>query len=97
MTQRLSLEPAGPANQLLQDPATRAVAGRAGKTIPQMILGWHVQLSAIPLPKAESEARQIENHSVFDFEVPPEDMDAIAIARPDGRTFDQDPARYEEF
>jgi diketogulonate reductase-like aldo/keto reductase len=63
-----------------------------------VILRWHVQLGAIPLPKAASEARQIENLSVFDFELPPGDMDAIAtLARPGGRTFDQDPARYEEF
>ena len=78
--------------------AIRAVADRAGKTIPQVILRWHVQLGAIPLPKAESKARQIENLTVFDFELPPGDMDAIAtLARPGGRTFDQDPARYEEF
>jgi diketogulonate reductase-like aldo/keto reductase len=90
--------PLGRANQLLQDPAIRAVADRVGKSIPQGILRWHVQLGAIPLPKAASEARQIENLSVFDFELPLEDMDAIAtLARPDGRTFDQDPARYKEF
>jgi diketogulonate reductase-like aldo/keto reductase len=52
--------PLGRANQLLQDPTIRAVADRLGKTIPQVILRWHVQLGAIPLPKAASEARQIE-------------------------------------
>jgi diketogulonate reductase-like aldo/keto reductase len=90
--------PLGRANQLLQDPTIRAVADRLGKTVPQVILRWHVQLGVIPLPKAASETRQIENLSVFDFELPPGDVDAIAtLARPDGRTFDQDPARYEEF
>jgi diketogulonate reductase-like aldo/keto reductase len=90
--------PLGRANLLLQDPAIKAVADRLDKTIPQVILRWHIQLGAIPLPKAVSEAHQIENLSVFDFELPPGDMDAIAtFARPDGRTFDQDPARYEEF
>ena len=90
--------PLGRANLLLQDPAIKAVADRLDKTIPQVILRWHIQLGAIPLPKAVSEARQIENLSVFEFELPPGDMDAIAtFARPDGRTFDQDPARYEEF
>lgn len=63
-----------------------------------MILRWHVQMGAIPLPKAASRQRQIENLSVFDFELSPEDTAAIArLARPDGRTHDQDPARYEEF
>jgi diketogulonate reductase-like aldo/keto reductase len=90
--------PLGRANQLHQDPTIRAIADRLGKMIPQVVLRWHVQLGAIQLPKAASEARQIENLSVFDFELPPEDMDTIAtLARPDGRTFDQDRARYEEF
>ena len=55
--------PLGRANQLVQDPTIRAVADRLGKTIPQVILCWHVQLGAIPLPKATSEAHQIENLS----------------------------------
>ena len=63
--------PLGRANQLLHVPAIKAVADRHGKTIPQVILRWHVQLGAIPLPKAASEVRQIENFSVFDFELKP--------------------------
>ncbi|PTR08364.1 diketogulonate reductase-like aldo/keto reductase [Nitrosospira sp. Nsp5] len=93
-----SWSPLGRANQLLQDATIKAVADRLGKTIPQVILRWHVQLGAIPLPKAASRERQIENLSIFHFELSPEDMNVIAtLARPDGRTSDQDPARYEEF
>ncbi|WP_029352182.1 aldo/keto reductase [Bosea sp. 117] len=93
-----SWSPLGRANRLLQEPVIEAIAARLGRTIGQVILRWHVQLGAVPLPKAASSARQIENLSIFDFELPPEDMSAItALARPDGRNFDQDPARYEEF
>ena len=93
-----SWSPLGRANQLLQDATIKTVADRLGKTIPQVILRWHVQLGAIPLPKAASRERQIENLSIFHFELSPEDMNVIAtLARPDGRTSDQDPARYEEF
>lgn len=89
--------PLGRANRLLQDPTLATVAKRVGRTIPQVILRWHVQLGSIPLPKATSAARQKENLSVFDFELAADDMEAIAgLARPDGRIADQDPARYEE-
>ncbi|GAA4476728.1 aldo/keto reductase [Gluconacetobacter asukensis] len=90
--------PLGRANHLMQDPVIQKIAGRVGRTAAQVILRWHVQLGAVSLPKAASPVRQIENLSVFDFELSPEDMADIAtLARPDGRTFDQDPARYEEF
>jgi diketogulonate reductase-like aldo/keto reductase len=93
-----SWSPLGRANALLKDAVIRKIAERLGKSIPQIILRWHVQLGAIPLPKAASEARQAENLSIFDFELGSDEMDAItSLARPDGRTFDQDPARYEEF
>lgn len=93
-----SWSPLGRANQLLQDPTLKAIADRLGRTIVQVILRWHVQLGAIPLPKAASEERQVENLSIFDFELSLDDMSSIAtLSRPNGRTFDQDPARYEEF
>ncbi|ACS43703.1 aldo/keto reductase [Methylorubrum extorquens] len=90
--------PLGRANQLLLDPTIKTIADRLGKSIPQVILRWQVQLDVVPLPKAANAQRQIENLSIFDFELSTEDMSRIAtLARPDGRTFDQDPARYEEF
>lgn len=93
-----SWSPLGRANALLQDPVIAKIASRLGKTIPQVILRWHLQVRAVSLPKAAGEARQRENLSIFDFELTTGDMNAIAsLARPDGRTFDQDPARYEEF
>lgn len=92
-----SWSPLGRANHLLQDPVIGAIADRLGKTISQVILRWHVQLDAIPLPKAAGAERQIENLSIFDFDLSDKDMASIAtLARPDGRTFDQDPSRYEE-
>lgn len=92
-----SWSPLGRANHLLKDKTLLAVAGRLDRTIAQVILRWHVQIGAVPLPKAASPERQVENLSVFDFELSPDDLASIAsLDRPDGRTFDQDPARYEE-
>ncbi len=81
----------------MKDETLLALAGRLDRTIAQVILRWHVQIGAVPLPKAASPERQVENLSVFDFELSPDDLASIAsLDRPDGRTFDQDPARYEE-
>ncbi|MFT0891220.1 hypothetical protein [Pseudochelatococcus sp. G4_1912] len=52
---------------MLQDPVIKAIADRIGRTIGQVIIHWLIELGTIPLPKAASEARQIENPSIFDF------------------------------
>ncbi|WP_034641190.1 aldo/keto reductase [Desulfovibrio inopinatus] len=93
-----SWSPLGRANQVLQDPVIQPIADRLGKTIPQVILRWHVQLGAVAIPKASTRERQMENLSVFDFELTSEDMAIMAtLAHPDGRLQGQDPATYEEF
>jgi diketogulonate reductase-like aldo/keto reductase len=93
-----SWSPLGRANHLLKDPALQAIAQRLGKTLVQVILRWHHQLGAIPLPKASSPHRQRENLDIFDFQLSAQDMQSIArLASPTGRTHDQDPAVYQEF
>lgn len=83
---------------MAKDPLLQQIAERVGRSVVQVILRWHYQLGAVPLPKASSVKRQQENLALFDFELTPADMAAIAtLAKPDGRTADQDPAEYEEF
>jgi diketogulonate reductase-like aldo/keto reductase len=93
-----SWSPLGRANKLLNDETIKEIADTHQKSIPQIILRWHVQLGALPLPKSSSPKRQLENLSLFDFSLSDEEMQTIGkLSHPDGRTFDQDPARYEEF
>ncbi|MEE8670933.1 MAG: aldo/keto reductase [Heyndrickxia coagulans] len=93
-----SWSPLGRANHLLEDPEIQKIAAAHQKSVPQVILRWHTQLGAIPLPKSASPERQLENLSIFDFSLSEEEMRAISgLSRPDGRTFGQDPATYEEF
>ncbi|WP_445505705.1 aldo/keto reductase [Niallia sp. 03091] len=93
-----SWSPLGRANELLQDKDIQVIADAHQKSIPQIILRWHIQLGALPLPKASSPGRQLENLSIFDFSLTDEEMQPIAkLSHPNGRTFDQDPAVYEEF
>lgn len=93
-----SWSPLGRANNILQNERIAAIAKVHLKTISQVVLRWHIQLGALPLPKAASEAHQVENLSVFDFSLTDTEMETInALTRPDGRTFNQDPDVYEEF
>lgn len=93
-----SWSPLARANRLLKDTTIKKIADAHNKSIPQVILRWHIQLGALPLPKSSSPKRQLDNLSVFDFSLTDDEMQTIAgLSRPDGRTFDQDPAKYEEF
>ncbi|GAA2244661.1 aldo/keto reductase [Herbiconiux moechotypicola] len=84
--------------EMLDDPVIGGVAAAHGVTPAQVVLRWVVQSGAIPLPKAASRRRQEENIDLFGFALHDEEFDAItALGRPDGRTYDQDPARHEEY
>jgi diketogulonate reductase-like aldo/keto reductase len=90
--------PIGRGSDMVKDPVLQGIAQRLSKSVVQVILRWHHQLGAVALPKASSTERQKENLALFDFELSTQDMAAIAgLAKPDGRTADQDPAHYEEF
>lgn len=96
--QTQSWSPIGRANEVLQHEAIQKIADHHEKTIAQVILRWHVQLGAIPIPKSVSHARQLENISIFDFMLNETEMKVIsALTRPNGRNKNQDPAVYEEF
>ncbi|BBN99126.1 aldo/keto reductase [Sporolactobacillus terrae] len=93
-----SWSPLGRANKLLQDPDIKQIADAHQKTIPQIILRWHVQLGAVPIPKSSKPSRQLDNLSLFDFKLNDEEMQKIGrLSHADGRTYNQDPAIYEEF
>ncbi len=93
-----SWSPLGRANSILQNETVAAIAKAHERTVTQIVLRWHIQLGALPIPKATSEAHQRENLSVFDFSLTGKEMEAInSLSRPNGRTHDQDPNVYEEF
>ena len=89
--------PLGRAGTLLNEPVLKSLAAAKGRSAGQVVLRWHHQLGAVPLPKASSEKRQIENRSLSDFDLSDADMQQVAtLARQDGRLANQDPANYEE-
>lgn len=93
-----SWSPLGRANSILHNETVAVIAKAHHKTITQVVLRWHIQLGAVPVPKASSPAHQLENLRIFDFSLTGSEMEAInGLTRPDGRTFNQDPDVYEEF
>lgn len=93
-----SWSPLGRKWHIVDDPAVLALASEVGVSPARLILRWHYQLGALPLPKSGSVERQRENLDIFSFSLSEEHMAAIsALGRPDGRQADQDPAYYEEF
>ncbi|WP_017577062.1 aldo/keto reductase [Nocardiopsis kunsanensis] len=93
-----SWSPLSRAKTLLGEPVIENIARKHGRTPAQVVLRWHHQLGAVPIPKASGPQRQRENLTVFDFSLSDEEVGEItALGRPDGRNRGQDPAVYQEF
>jgi 2,5-diketo-D-gluconate reductase A len=63
--------------KVLDDPAVEEIAGRVGKTAAQVVLRWHIERGNIVIPKSAAPERMRENFELFDFELEPEDVEAI--------------------
>jgi diketogulonate reductase-like aldo/keto reductase len=64
-------------NNIFQNELLLSIAGKYGKTVAQVILRWLTQRGVVVIPKSVRRERMIENFNIFDFELSPEDMDAI--------------------
>jgi diketogulonate reductase-like aldo/keto reductase len=64
-------------HNIFQNELLLSIAGKYGKTVAQMILRWLTQRGVVVIPKSVRKERIVENFSIFDFELSPEDMGAI--------------------
>ncbi|SFM18017.1 aldo/keto reductase [Salibacterium qingdaonense] len=93
-----SWSPLHQAGGINENKTLQGIAGKYGKTVAQVVLRWHLQIGAVPIPRSSSPDRQLENINLFDFTLEEEDMQTInSLTQDDGRIFDGDPAVYEEF
>ncbi|WP_199883982.1 aldo/keto reductase [Anaerosinus massiliensis] len=93
-----SWSPLGRGNSILENKKIADIAKAHQKSISQVILRWHIQLGAIPIPKASSQKHQRENLDIFDFKLTEAEMNVISgLTSETGRTHNQDPRTYEEF
>jgi len=55
----------------------RSIAGKYQKTVGQVILRWLTQRGVVAIPKSVRQERIVENFTIFDFDLSPEDMAAM--------------------
>ncbi|GAA3287661.1 aldo/keto reductase [Arthrobacter citreus] len=65
-------------NNLFSDPTLTDIAGAHDKSIAQVVLRWLIQRGVVVIPKSVRPDRMAENMQVFDFELSPQEMAAIA-------------------
>jgi len=56
-------------DRLVRLPKLKNIANKYNKTVVQIIIRWHIQNGVIPIIRSSNFKRQIENISVFDFEL----------------------------
>jgi diketogulonate reductase-like aldo/keto reductase len=64
-------------NNIFKNELLIAIGGKYKKTVAQVILRWLTQRGVVVIPKSVHKERIIANFNIFDFELSPEDMDAI--------------------
>jgi 2,5-diketo-D-gluconate reductase A len=72
-----SYSPLAPDTDVLRHLQIAAIAAAHGRTPAQVILRWHVQIGAVPIPKSSDPARLRQNLDVFDFELDGDQMAAL--------------------
>ncbi|MGW9124438.1 aldo/keto reductase [Paenibacillus chitinolyticus] len=80
--------------ELLDNEVLKAIAGRHGKSVAQIILRWDLQNGVVTIPKSTKEHRIIENASVFDFELTADDMSRISALN-ENRRVGPDPDNFD--
>jgi diketogulonate reductase-like aldo/keto reductase len=64
-------------DRLFRLPTLKNIASKYHKTSVQVILRWHIQNNTIPIVRSLKKKHQIENISIFDFELSKEEMKII--------------------
>ena len=85
-----SWTPLGRGTELLDRPEITETADKHGRTPAQVVLRWHIQIGAAPIPKSATPERFRSNLDVFDFELDADDLDRIATLE-NGRRIGGDP------
>jgi 2,5-diketo-D-gluconate reductase A len=65
-------------NNIFQNELLVSLANKYQKSVAQIILRWLTQRGVVAIPKSVRKERMAENFNIFDFDLAPEDMAAIA-------------------
>jgi 2,5-diketo-D-gluconate reductase A len=82
LANNIQLESWGPfaegKNNIFHNETLLSIARQYNKSIAQVILRWLTQRGIVVIPKSVHKERIVENFSIFDFELLPQDMDTVA-------------------
>jgi len=70
----------------LNHPVLEKIAKKYNKSVAQVLLRWSIQHGFVPLPKASSRERIMENADIFDFKLSEEDIEEMKELEALGRT-----------
>jgi 2,5-diketo-D-gluconate reductase A len=79
--------------RLLKDATLERIANKHGKSVPQVVIRWHVQEGLIVIPKSVHKDRIAANLDIADFELDREDLATIAGMDSSGGRNGPDPAK----
>lgn len=65
-------------NDIWNNPALKAIAGKHGRTVAQVVLRWLNQRGVVVIPKTVRRERMAENLDIFGFTLTDKEMQAIA-------------------
>jgi diketogulonate reductase-like aldo/keto reductase len=85
-----SWSPLGRGSDLLERPELQQIADKHGRSVGQVVLRWHTQLGAVPIPKSANPSRFRDILAVFDFELDADDLATIGSLE-QGRRLGGDP------
>ena len=60
-----------------QDPALQEISAQLGRTVPQVILRWHLQRGDVLIPKSDDPQRMAQNLDILGFELSAAQTEAI--------------------
>lgn len=64
-------------NNIFHNEVLLSMAAKYNKSVAQVILRWLTQRGVVAIPKSVRKERIVENFNIFDFELSPQDMEAI--------------------
>lgn len=73
--------------ELLNNESLKVIAEKHHKTVPQVILRWHLQEGFCVIPKSVTPSRIEENFNVFDFELTDDEMNTVRSLDTNKRIF----------
>ncbi|MCC3764197.1 aldo/keto reductase [Glycomyces sp. TRM65418] len=81
----------GEGTAVREDPLVLELAEKYGKTPAQVVLRWHLDSGLTAVAKSSNRGRLVENLEVFDFELHPDDVMALAaLDQGEGSAADSD-------